>query len=325
MSTTRTSDLFPAIEPYRHGFLPTESGHAVYFEECGSPAGLPLVFLHGGPGSGCGPKHRQLFNPVTTRVVLFDQRGCGRSTAVDPLQDNTTAHLLKDMERLRLHLGIDRWLVVGGSWGGGLGLAYASAHPAVCLGAIIRGVFLSRASDLQWFFHDARQCMPDAWASLAASCHLANPEKLLEFVCHRFLKDSDADVLPLAFAWQAWENALTQRSVSTASKLAPGSSEAKSLVAKYRLQSHYLINQCFFPRDGLLTHLSSMRDLPVTLVHGRLDWICRPESAWEVHQALPQSQLLMVDHAGHNPFEQPMTGVLVKAIEDMVQQLSTKG
>jgi proline iminopeptidase len=325
MSTSRTPDLFPPIEPYRHGFLPTEAGHAVYFEECGSPAGLPVVFLHGGPGSGCGPKHRQLFPPADTRVVLFDQRGCGRSTAVDALQGNTTAHLLHDMERLRLHLGIERWLVVGGSWGGGLGLAYASAHPAVCLGAIIRGVFLSRESDLQWFFHDARQCMPDAWASLAAVCKAANPEKLLEYVCQRFLKDSEEEVLPLALAWQAWENALTQRSVSTAAKPAPGSSEAKSLIAKYRLQSHYLINQCFFPRDGLLSHLSAMHDMPVTLVHGRLDWICRPESAWEVHQALPQSQLMMVDHAGHNPFEQPMTGVLVKAIEDMVLQLSNQG
>ncbi len=325
MPTSRTTDLFPPIEPYKHGFLPTEAGHAVYFEECGSPDGLPVVFLHGGPGSGCGPKHRQLFNPATTRVVLFDQRGCGRSTAVDPLQDNTTAHLLHDMERLRLHLGIDRWLVVGGSWGGGLGLAYASAHSSVCLGAVIRGVFLSRESDLQWFFHDARQCMPDAWANLATVCQTANPEKLLEYVCQRFLRDSEEKVLPLALAWQAWENALTQRSVSAVAKLAPGSSEAKALVAKYRLQSHYLINQCFFPRDGLLSHLSGMHDMPVTLVHGRLDWICRPESAWEVHQALPQSQLMMVDHAGHNPFEQPMTGVLVKAIEDMVQHITSKG
>ena len=325
MNENPHTDLFPPIEPYRHGFLSPQEGHSVYFEECGSADGLPVVFLHGGPGSGCGPKHRQLFNPRSTRVVLFDQRACGRSKAVDALQDNTTAHLLHDMERLRQHLEIERWLVVGGSWGGGLGLAYASAHPDVCLGAIIRGVFLSRSSDLQWFFHDARQCMPDAWASLAASCHLANPEKLFEYVCHRFLNDSDADVLPLASAWQTWENALTQRTVSTSSKLAPGSSEANSLVAKYRLQSHYLINQCFFPRDGLLSHLSGMHDMPVTLVHGRLDWICRPESAWEVHQALPKSLLTLVDHAGHNPFEQPMTGVLVKAIEDMVQQLSNQG
>ena len=323
MPTSRTTDLFPPIEPYKHGFLPTEAGHSVYFEECGSPDGLPVVFLHGGPGSGCGPKHRQLFNPATTRVVLFDQRGCGRSTAVDALQDNTTAHLLHDMERLRLHLGIYRWLVVGGSWGGGLGLAYASAHSAVCLGAVIRGVFLSRESDLQWFFHDARQCMPDAWASwqLFSSANL----KICLNIGTRLLNGSDEEILPLALAWQAWENALTQRSVSTAAKPAPGSSEAKSLIAKYRLQSHYLINQCFFPRDGLLSHLSGMNGMPVTLVHGRLDWICRPESAWEVHQALPQSQLMMVDHAGHNPFEQPMTGVLVKAIEDMVQHITSKG
>ncbi|NBO40623.1 MAG: alpha/beta fold hydrolase [Betaproteobacteria bacterium] len=292
MTTVRPTDLFPPTEPYHHGFLPSVAGHAVYFEECGHPDGLPVVFLHGGPGSGCGPKHRQLFNPRTTRVVLFDQRGCGRSTADKPLQANTTTDLLHDMERLREHLGIKRWLVVGGSWGGGLGLAYASTYPSKCLGSVIRGVFLSRPADLQWFFD-------------------------------QMLNAHDQDALPLAIAWQAWENALTQRSVSSTHATAMNEKEAKALIAKYRLQSHYLINQCFFPSTGLLAQLAALNEMPVTLVHGRLDWICRPESAWAVHQAIQHSQLIWVDNAGHNPFEQPMTGVLVKAIEDLVQKLCT--
>jgi len=325
MNENPHTDLFPPIEPYRQGFLPLQDGHSVYFEECGTAGGLPVIFLHGGPGSGCGPKHRQLFNPATTRVVLFDQRGCGRSTADQPLHANTTAHLIQDMERLRAHLGIERWLVVGGSWGGGLGLAYASSHPQACLGAVIRGVFLSRPDDLQWFFHDARQSLPQAWALLAP--HLADtpaPDCAAR-VCQLMLHGDDTSALKLAQAWQAWENALTNRSDTPAK---PGDLDGKSaqaLLAKYRLQSHYLVNQCFFPSDGLLGHLPAMASMPVHLVHGQLDWICLPEAARAVHQALPHSLLSMVENAGHNPFESPMTGVLVQAIEDMVKQVAAKG
>ena len=318
-------DLFPAVEPYRHGFLPSQDGHSLYFEECGSALGLPVVFLHGGPGSGCGPKHRQLFNPATTRVILFDQRGCGRSTADKPLHANTTAHLIQDIERLRLHLGIDRWLVVGGSWGGGLGLAYAAAHPAACLGAVIRGVFLSRTTDLQWFFHDVRQCMPDAWALLAPYLNGVDASDCAVRICQHMLQAEDADALLLAQAWQSWENAVTNRSYTTSQAAKLDDKAAQALLAKYRLQSHYVINKCFFPTDGLLSHLSPLVDLPLHLVHGRLDWVCLPEAAWAVHQALPHSQINMVDNAGHNPFEAPMTGVLLQAIEQMVKQISAKG
>ena len=285
---------------------------------------MPVVFLHGGPGSGCGPKHRQLFNPGTTRVILFDQRGCGRSTSDHPLQANTTADLIQDMERLREHLGIERWLVVGGSWGGGLGLAYAAAHPAACLGAVIRGVFLSRPADLQWFFHDAGQCMPDAWELLAPHLSGSSPQDCCERICSHMLQADDSHALALAQAWQAWENAVTNRSYSPAKPAALDDNAAQALLAKYRLQSHYLLNRCFFPQDGLLSQLTTLADLPLHLVHGRLDWICLPEAAWAVHQTLPHSQLSLVDNAGHSPFETPMTGVLVQAIADMVKQLQAK-
>jgi proline iminopeptidase len=325
MNENTHTGLYSSTEPYKHGFLPPEDGHAVYFEECGSTLGLPVVFLHGGPGSGCGPKHRQLFNPMTTRVVLFDQRGCGRSTADQPLHANTTAHLLHDIERLRVHLGIDRWLVVGGSWGGGLGLAYASAYPQACLGAVIRGVFLSRPGDLQWFFHDVRRHMPDAWALLAPYLNGVDASDCAARICQHMLQAEDADALVLAQAWQAWENAVTNRSYTPGQAATLDGTSAQALLAKYRLQSHYLINHCFFQADGLLSHLSPMADMPMHLVHGRLDWICLPEAAWAVRQALPHSRLSMVENAGHNPFEAPMTGVLVQAIEQMVKQVTAKG
>ena len=323
MTDAALTPLFPPQTPILQGYLPPEDGHSVYYEVCGHPQGVPVVFLHGGPGSGCGPKHRQLFNPAQTRVVLFDQRGCGRSHADQPLQANTTAHLIEDMERLRQHLGIDQWLVVGGSWGGGLGLAYAIAHPEACLGAVLRGVFLSRPSDLQWFFSGARQCLPDAWATWSQRLGVTDPNHMANAVMHGIAQTDDAQAMTVALAWQAWENALTQRSWNPTS-LDPAEPD-QALLAKYRLQSHYLGQLCFFPEGGLLAHLNPLRHLPLNLVHGRLDWVCLPEAAWAVHQALPHSQLTWVDHAGHSPFEPPMTHALIHAIESQVQTHFSKG
>lgn len=320
MQTASTSHLFPPIEPFAHGYLPGMDGHEVYFEQCGNPQGVPVVFLHGGPGSGCGALHRQLFNPATTRAILFDQRACGRSKAQNPLRHNTTADLLVDIERLRMHLGIGQWLVVGGSWGGGLGLAYASQHRPSCLAAVLRGVFLSRPTDLQWFFHDAQACLPDAWNALTQHIPLEHRPQTGRYLMDQILTQTDATALPLAQAWQAWENALTQRRASQTPSPISGQ-EAQLLIQKYRVQSHYLNHFCFFPADGLLSQLNSLQDLPVHLLHGRLDWICLPQAAWAVHQALPQSRMQWIDNAGHNPFESSFVGPMVQAIEDAVQAL----
>jgi proline iminopeptidase len=224
------------------------------------------------------------------------------------LHANTTAHLLADIERLRTHLGIARWWVVGGSWGGGLGVAYASQHPDRCLGAVLRSVFLSRPQDIAWFFAGAQMYLPDAWAAL--SHHWYDQNGLRDIVA---LLQTEDQAVPLAQAWHAWEQALTLRhwsgSVQTLSPV-----EAAKAQAKYRLQSHYLSHRCFFPQEGLLAHVSAMAHMPVTLVHGRLDWVCRPEAAWALHQQLPKSQLHWVDDAGHSPFEAAMTPVWVRAI-----------
>ena len=318
MSETPVRALFAPIEPFHHGYLPEWDGHQIYFEQCGRADGVPMLFLHGGPGSGCSAKHRQLFNPHQSHVVLFDQRGCGRSTAIDPLMNNHTQGLIEDIERLRLHLKISKWWVVGGSWGAGLALAYASAHAHACMGLILRGVFLSRPTDLQWFFQDARQCMPDAWQALAQHVPVQNHDDLAPYLFHHMLNASDEAALPLAQAWQVWENALTQRCFSPSKPSPLSSTEASALLKKYRLQSHYLKHLCFFPAAGLLSQTSALHDLPIHLLHGRLDWICLPEAAWAVHQALPHSRLQWVDNAGHNPFETTFSQAMVQAIEDAV-------
>ena len=319
MSADLAPALYPPIEPYQHGFLPALDGHRVYFEQCGHPSGLPVVFLHGGPGSGCSAKHRQLFNPVHTRMVLFDQRGCGRSTADNPLTHNHTQALIQDIERLRLQLKIEQWLVVGGSWGAGLGLAYASAHPNACLGLVLRGVFLSRQSDLVWFFQDAQSVMPDAWAALAALVPSPQRHAIASFMYELIQHAEEAVALPLAQAWQAWENALTTRSFVGSAAPTLSAADAQALLRKYRLQSHYLKHHCFFPEPGLLSEMGPLQSMPVHLLHGRLDWICRPEAAWAVHQVLPHSQLQWIDNAGHNAFEPEMTTALLQTIAAATQ------
>ena len=304
--------LFAPIEPFAQGFLPEQDGHAVYFEQCGNPAGVPMVFLHGGPGSGCMPRHRQFFDPRSTHAILWDQRGCGRSRAGDPLAHNTTAQLVADMERLRSALGLETWWVVGGSWGAGLALAYAAAHPQRCRGLVLRGTFLARCADIAWFFQDAAQLLPDAWWDFARHLPPAQRGAMARHVPDQLLHAEPARALILAKAWSAWEAALTERRASLPPSAASASDAA--VLAKYRLQSHYLAAQCFFPPQGALAGCAALGDMAVALLHGRLDWICRPQSAWDVHQALPGSRLRWIDQAGHSPYEPSMAAALVSAI-----------
>jgi proline iminopeptidase len=317
MNEPTKQNKFTEEEPFNQGFLSPQEGHSIFYEEYGSPSGLPVVFLHGGPGSGCSPRHRQLFNPRTTRVVFFDQRGCGRSLADNPLHANTTEHLISDIERLRKFLKIDRWLVVGGSWGATLGLAYANTHRQACLGAVLRGIFLARSSDLTWFFQDAQCLLPDAWHSLSQHIPAQCRSQIGSYLFEQILHDVGTATLPMVHAWQNWENSLTQRCDKTATT-EMSAHEKQILINKYKVQSHYLVNQCFFPSDGLLSQISALKDLPIHLLHGRLDWICLPQAAWALHQVLPQSRLQWIDDAGHNPFEPPLFQAMFTAIEEAV-------
>jgi proline iminopeptidase len=290
----------------------------LYLEQCGNPGGMPMVYLHGGPGSGCSAKQRQFFDPMVCRAVLFDQRGCGRSLPRGELKHNTTDVLVQDMETLRQHLGIARWLVVGGSWGAGLALAYAAAHPAACLGLVLRGVFLGRASDIDWFFKAAAQLLPDAWYQLTQRLP-GNPADAVLPRLHAAVHGPDASVaLACALAWEAWEQSLSQHTTVAPRAQAESDAEAMLRVDKYRIQSHYLVNQCFRAGAGLLPRASALSALPVALLHGRLDWICRAEAAWDAHRALPGSRMQWVEGGGHNPFEPANAAALSATIHHFV-------
>lgn len=327
-----TDALYPPLEPYASGLLNVGDGHQIYFEQCGLPTGLPVVFLHGGPGSSCSPGHRRFFDPAVFRVILFDQRGCGRSTPLGELRHNTSAHLVADIEALRQHVGVVQWLVMGGSWGAGLGLAYAAAHTPACLGLLLRGVFLGRAADVDWFFNGVRQFLPDAWAQLAGRTHGRpdTPHVLGQFDALGELDATPADVLTrlavalhspqpdralaAALAWEAWEQSVsTHRHVPARTECADAL-EAQRLLAKYRLQNHYVSQGCFWGDTSLLQRTHSLGNLPVALVHGRQDWVCRPQAAWDVHAHLPQSRLRWVDDGNHNPFTPDMAQALVEAL-----------
>lgn len=303
--------LYAPLEPYAWDWLDVGDGHRIYYEQCGQAQGLPVVFLHGGPGSGCSPRHRQLFDPRRFRIILFDQRGCGRSLPRGAVQANTSADLLADIERLCAHLEIDRWLVVGGSWGAGLALAYAAAHPTSCSGVVLRSVFLGRTSDIDWFFQQARQFLPDAWERLAQQAPAAARGNLLHWLGEGLQGEQQA--LAQATAWEAWEAALTQHQ-SVTPRLGLSQADAAALVDKYRVQSHYLMNGCFWGDAGLLERARSLASVPTAILHGREDWICRPQTAWELHRSLPGSRLQWVDGCGHSPFEPGMPQALAQAV-----------
>lgn len=313
-----THPLHAPSAPFTSAQVDVGDGHILYVEQCGSADGMPMVYLHGGPGSGCSPKHRQFFDPTLCRTVLFDQRGCGRSLPRGALLHNHTDALVQDMETLRLHLGITRWLVVGGSWGAGLALAYAAVHPDACLGLVLRGVFLGRAADIDWFFKGAAQLLPDAWQELAERADHAPFSTADEVLACLYagLHGTDAEkALVCAMAWEAWEQSLSQQHAVAPRILATGDTEAALLIDKYRVQSHYLIHHCFREGTGLLPVEARLSGLPVAILHGRLDWICRAEAAWDVHRKLPGSRVQWIKGCGHNPFEPDNAAALVATIQ----------
>ena len=306
--------LRPPEQGDSSGLLAVGDGHQIYYEQCGVATGLPVVFLHGGPGGGCLARHRELFDLTRYRVTLFDQRGCGRSLPRGAVQANTSDALIADIERLRQHLGIERWLVFGGSWGAGLALAYAAAHRTACLGLVLRGVFLGRASDLDWFFQQARQFLPDAWAALAAQAPEAAREDLLGWLTGG-LHGSDAGAaLSRAIAWEAWESSVSQRQSAAPRVDGLSAADAAALLDKYRVQSHYLTHGCFWGDSALLARAQTLASVPTAILHGRLDWVCRPQSAWDLYQCLPGSKLQWLETCGHSPFEPAMSQALVQAM-----------
>ena len=313
-------DLFPEIPFRRSGFLDVGDGHRMHWEESGNPVGLPVVFLHGGPGSGTSPAQRRFFDPSAWRIVLFDQRGAGRSTPHASLDANTTPHLVADIERLREHLRIDRWMVFGGSWGSTLALAYGQAHPQRCLGFMLRGIFLGRPSELDWFLNGVRTIYPDAWRRFAEFLPERERGDLLSGY-HARLRDPRPEVhLPAARAWARYEAACSAL-VPDPRQLADAENDHHSL-SLARIEAHYFANRLFLPPEGLLAGMHRLARHPAIIVQGRYDVICPMVSADALVRAWRGAELVVVPDAGHAAMEPGIRRALVRATERMKVQMA---
>jgi proline iminopeptidase len=312
-------DLYPAIEPYDRGTLPVSGLHTLYYEQVGNPEGKPVVVLHGGPGGGSEPFYRQYFDPTCWRIVLFDQRGCGRSTPHAELTDNTTWHLVSDIEQLRQHLQIDRWVVFGGSWGSTLSLAYSQTHPTACEGLILRGIFLLRHKEIQWFYQEGcSNIYPDAWEAYLQTIPPSERHDLVT-AYYQQLTSPDATIRAAAAkAWSVWEASTSKLLLDP--NLQQRFSEDSFADAFARIECHYFINKGFFATDDqLLQNCSAIQHLPVVIVHGRYDVVCPVVSAWDLHQQLPNSELHIIPDAGHSMTEPGIRTALLNATDRFAQ------
>jgi proline iminopeptidase len=314
-------ELYPDILPYAVHRLAVDDRHALYVEECGTTKGIPALFLHGGPGAGCEPYHRRFFDPARYRVVLFDQRGAGRSVPHADLTDNTTWHLVADIERIRERLGIERWLVFGGSWGSTLALAYAQTHPERVSALVLRGIFLCREDEIRWFYQQgASRLFPDHWADFVAPVAPADRHDLLG-AYHRLLTGAD-DIARMAAAkaWSTWEGrtATLRPSPSVVSHFG----DPHVALALARIECHYFVHQAFLRPDQLLEDAGRLAGIPSVIVHGRYDVICPLENAWELHRAMAGSELVIVPDAGHAASEPGIRSALVAATDRFARELA---
>ena len=307
------NSLFPPIEPYNHGWLSVGDGHEIYYEESGNPSGKPCLFVHGGPGGGASPAARQFFDPDKYRIVLFDQRGCGRSKPHASIEANTTWHLIDDIELIRETLGIDHWLVFGGSWGSTLSLAYAQSHPERVTELVLRGIFLLRAQELQWFYqHGASELYPDAWQHYLAPIPDAERHDLIS-AFHSRLTSEDPEVrLSAARAWSVWE-ASTSFLIQNEDFMAQ-LDEPEAALAMARIECHYFVNGGFFESPNqLLDAVDRIRHIPCVIVQGRYDVVCPPTTAWDLHEAWPEADFKLIANAGHSAFDPANAAALIEA------------
>ena len=309
-------ELFPPLEPYATGRLPVGDGHELHFEELGRRDGIPVVFLHGGPGSGIPAEHRRFFDPARFRVVLFDQRGAGRSTPLASIAANTTDHLVADIERLREHLGIARWIVFGGSWGSTLALAYAGRHADRCAALVLRGIWLCRPGDLVWWLYGLRVVFPEHWERFAGFIPAAERGDLLA-AYHRRLVDPDPAIhLPAAVVWKTYES----RIATLLPRDEPDKPATQRTLAMSRIECHYFVNSCFLDSETLLAGVAAFRRVPGFIVHGRYDMICPVEGALTLARAWPEAQLTIVPDAGHSATEPGTSRALVAAMAALAER-----
>ena len=315
MESSGRRGLYPPVAPFDSGYLRVSELHELYYEQCGEPTGKPVVFLHGGPGAGSNAAVRRFFDPRRYRVIVFDQRGCGRSRPHAELEDNTTWHLVADIELLRRHLGIDRWQVFGGSWGSTLALAYAETHPASVTELILRGIFMLRPQELHWFYQEgASRLFPDFWQDFIAPVPVAERDDLIAAHHRRLTGDDEQAKLASARAWSVWEGVTSNLLVSEA---AVGRFQSEDFaVALARIEAHYFVNGGFLENpDQLLAGVAAIRDIPAVIVQGRYDVVCPAITAWELHQAWPEADFRMVPDSGHSAFESGIVHELVEATD----------
>ena len=311
---TERRTLYPSIDPYETGRLDVGDGHSLYWERCGTPGAKPVVFLHGGPGAGASPDHRRQFNPQRYDILLFDQRGCGRSTPHASLEANTTWHLVEDMERLRQMIGVERWMVYGGSWGSTLSLAYAQTHPERVTELVLRGIFTFRQTELDWLYrYGASEIFPDKWEEFLAPIP---EEERYDVVAayHRRLTGSDREVqLTAAKAWSKWE-AETVTLLPNA-KVVEHFTSDDIAIAIARIENHYMINRGWLQEGQLIENASRLRGIPGGIVQGRYDCCTPPSTAWDLHKAWPEAELVIVPDGGHLFNEPGVLDGLIRATD----------
>jgi proline iminopeptidase len=310
-ATTNEVTLFPTIEPFEHGVLDLDGRHQMYWEQSGNPKGVPVVFLHGGPGAGASPMHRRFFDPAHYRIVIFDQRGAGRSKPYADVEDNTTAHLVEDIEQLRTHLNIDKWLIFGGSWGVTLALSYGTIYPARCLGFILRGIFLGMSSELDWFLHGIATVFPDARRNFVEFLPENERQDIVGSYYSRLMDEDPTIHRAAAAAWCRFESAC--------STLLPGPQSSGGsgigLVALARIEAHYFKYAMFLEDRELLSKIEILRDHPATIVQGRYDMVCPITTADKLARSWPNAEFIIVPDAGHSAMEPGIRSALVKASE----------
>ncbi len=313
MPTEPPYTLYPEISPYHATWIKRPHGHEIYLELSGNPHGTPIIFLHGGPGGGTNPKQRQFFDPKHYQIILFDQRGCGQSKPLGETNKNTTADLISDMEAIREHLCIKQWIIFGGSWGSALALAYATQYPKTIKALILRGIFLSRKTELDWFLDEVKSFFPEAHQTLLNFLPEDKRKNLIESYSELVFSSNIKISAPASIAWNRFEGGLLKLLPQTEENKTPSNEDIQNEIARARVQLHYIKDKCFIDGKKILEEVKKLKGIPTTIIQGRYDMVCPPITAYELHQHMPHANFIMVPDAGHSASEPSMTSELIKA------------
>lgn len=306
-------DLFPPVAPYSSGFISPTPNHSIYWEQSGNPDGVPIILLHGGPGAGATPTHRRFFDPDHYRIIIFDQRGSGRSTPLGSLEDNTTEALIADIETLRAHLKIEKWHLFGGSWGSTLALLYAIQHPQCCISLIMRGIFLCEKTEIDWFLYGIRKIFPEAWEQFAGIIPEDEHEDLLDAFYARLTGTDEKAQMEVAIRWSLYEGACS--SLLPNYETITTHEQKQYSLALARIEAHFFKHEIIAPENNILKNIDKIRHIPAAIIQGRYDIICPIDTANKLHQAWPEADYVVVPDAGHSALDPSMRSRLIEATE----------